>query len=80
MAWDDGISGPDLEVARSTHPRIGLLAGPGTGKTSFGLMRRVARLLDEGVSGDRILLLSFYAAREVRSARLAQRWPKPNIT
>jgi len=68
MVWDDGIAGTHREIAGSTHRRIGVLAGPGTGKTSFGLMRRVVRLLEEGVSGERILLLSFtrVAAADLR--------------
>lgn len=59
MSWDDGLHEPHLSIAGSTASRIGVLAGPGTGKTSYGLMRRVARLLTEGVDGRRILLLSF---------------------
>lgn len=68
MAWDDGIEGVHREIAGSTAKRIGVLAGPGTGKTSFGLMRRVVRLLEEGVPGERILLLSFtrVAAADLR--------------
>lgn len=59
MRWDDGLEGPHKEIAASERSRIGILAGPGTGKTSYGLMRRVVRLLEQGVAGDRILLLSF---------------------
>lgn len=68
MAWDDNIEGPYRKIAASNHMRIGILAGPGTGKTSLGLMRRVVRFLEEGVSGDRILLLSFtrVAAADLR--------------
>ncbi len=68
MSWDDGIEGPHRAIAASEHLRIGVLAGPGTGKTSYGLMRRVVRLLEEGVRGDRILLLSFtrVAAADLR--------------
>lgn len=67
-SWDEGIEGPHLEIARSEAQRIGVLAGPGTGKTSFGLMRRVARLLSAGVDGKRILLISFtrVAAADLR--------------
>jgi DNA helicase II / ATP-dependent DNA helicase PcrA len=66
--WDDGIEEPHRDIAASTRARIGILAGPGTGKTSFGLMRRVVRLLDEGVLGTRILLISFtrVAAADLR--------------
>jgi DNA helicase II / ATP-dependent DNA helicase PcrA len=68
MAWDDGVAGPLRDVAGSMGARIGVLAGPGTGKTKFGLMRRVVRLLEEGVPGSRILLLSFtrVAAADLR--------------
>lgn len=68
MAWDEGIDGPHKAIAGSPAQRIGVLAGPGTGKTSFGLMRRVVRLLEEGVPGHRILLISFtrVAAADLR--------------
>ena len=60
MGWDDGLSGVLYEIAASAHPRIGVLAGPGTGKTSLGLMRRVARLLETGVCApEQILVLTF---------------------
>ena len=68
MIWDEGIDGPHRAIAGSTEGRIGVLAGPGTGKTSYGLMRRVVRLLSEGVHPSRILLLSFTrtAAHDLR--------------
>lgn len=68
MSWDDGITGPHRDIAASGVSRIGVLAGPGTGKTKFGLMRRVVRLLEAGVPGARILLLSFtrVAAADLR--------------
>lgn len=68
MTWDEGIEGPHRAIAASTSSRIGVLAGPGTGKTSYGLMRRVVRLLEEGVAGNRILLISFtrVAAADLR--------------
>lgn len=68
MDWADGLRGPHLEIATSNARRVGVLAGPGTGKTTFGLMRRVARLLSEGVPGTRILLVSFtrVAAADLR--------------
>lgn len=69
MAWNDNLSGVHLAIASSTSKKIGVLAGPGTGKTTFGLMRRVARLLSEGVPGKKILLLSFTrtAAADLKS-------------
>lgn len=68
MSWDDELSEPHRGFAASTQRRVGVLAGPGSGKTSFGLMRRVVRLLGEGVPGNRILLLSFTrtAAHDLR--------------
>jgi len=68
MQWDEGIEGPHLAIASSHSARIGVLAGPGTGKTGLGLMRRVARLLSEGVAPPRILLVSFTrtAAQDLR--------------
>ena len=59
MSWRDGLTGVHLQIASSNGQRIGVLAGPGTGKTSYGLMRRVARLLENGVPGNEVLLLSF---------------------
>jgi superfamily I DNA/RNA helicase len=73
MIWDEGIEGPHRAFAASTEHRIGVLAGPGTGKTTYGLIRRVARLLGEGVPGKRILLLSFTrtAAHDLREKVVA---------
>jgi hypothetical protein len=69
MTWSEDLSGPHLRIAASDSSRIGVLAGPGTGKTSYGLMRRVARLLEEGVPPDEILLISFTrtAAHDLRT-------------
>jgi len=68
MSWDDGLSGAHLAIAGSESLRIGVLAGPGTGKTSYGLMRRLTRLLTEGADPRRVLLLSFtrVAAADLR--------------
>ena len=68
VPWYEGLSEPHLGIAGSSARRIAVLAGPGTGKTSLGLMRRVMRLLQEGVPGERILLISFTrtAARDLR--------------
>lgn len=70
MSWDDGLEddSPHKAIAGSPAKRIGVLAGPGTGKTGRGLMRRVVRLLEEGVPGNRILLVSFtrVAAADLR--------------
>jgi len=58
-AWNDGLSGRQLEAAghKGTHAR--LLAGPGTGKT-FTLMRRLVKLVSEdGIPAENILALAF---------------------
>jgi ATP-dependent DNA helicase UvrD/PcrA len=69
VAWDDDLAGPHREIAGSGARRIGVLAGPGTGKTSYGLMRRVARLLEQGAPPEEILLISFTrtAAHDLRT-------------
>lgn len=60
MAWDDALTGVHYEIAASDARRIGVLAGPGTGKTTYGLLRRVARLIETGVcKPSEILLLTF---------------------
>jgi len=58
MAWDDGLEGAYREIAGCSDPILRVLAGPGTGKT-FALMRRVARLLEEGIDGRRLLAVTF---------------------
>lgn len=57
-AWNDGLVGVHLEIAADQAPALHVLAGPGTGKT-FAMIRRVARLLSEGVPPDSILAVSF---------------------
>jgi DNA helicase-2/ATP-dependent DNA helicase PcrA len=60
MAWDDEVTGIHREIAESDAKRIGVLAGPGTGKTTYGLLRRVARLLETAAcEPSDILLLTF---------------------
>ena len=65
--WSDDLEEPHLSIAGSAHRRIGVLAGPGTGKTKYG-HEESARLLEEGVPGERILLVSFtrVAAADLR--------------
>ncbi|MDM8534414.1 ATP-dependent helicase [Clostridiaceae bacterium HSG29] len=60
MAWDDQLetNTPAFDFAADTASSIRVLAGPGTGK-SFGLQRRVARLLEEGVKPETILAVTF---------------------
>ena len=67
MAWDDNLESPHRESPHLiTHGLVSLPTG--TGKTGLGLMRRVVRLLEQEVPGDRILLLSFtrVAAADLR--------------
>lgn len=56
--WDSGLTGAARRIAASNHSPLRVLAGPGTGKT-FSLMRRVARLLQEGADPRRILVSTF---------------------
>jgi ATP-dependent DNA helicase UvrD/PcrA len=65
--WDDGITGTHREIAANSARVLHVLAGPGTGKT-FAMMRRIARLLEDGVTPERILAVSFTrtAARDLR--------------
>jgi superfamily I DNA/RNA helicase len=56
--WNNGLEGTALRIASSDATPLRVTAGPGTGKT-FTLMRRVARLLEEGVEPERILVISF---------------------
>lgn len=67
MRWHDGLNGAALNVARYEGRLMRVLAGPGTGKT-FALMRRAARLLQEGVPPQRILVVTFTrtAAKDLR--------------
>ena len=66
MTWDDGLTEPARGIAASNRSPLRVVAGPGTGKT-FALMRRIARLLEEGVDPQRILLVTFTrtAARDL---------------
>jgi superfamily I DNA/RNA helicase len=66
MAWSDGLTGPALEIAAAPESPLLALAGPGTGKT-HSLMRRVARLIEEGCPPNQILVVTFArtAARDL---------------
>ena len=68
MAWDDELEGAALEFAGSEARYLRALAGPGTGKT-FALLRRLARLLEDGAQPNRILVVTFArtAARDIVS-------------
>jgi DNA helicase II / ATP-dependent DNA helicase PcrA len=56
--WSEGLTGPALEIAATTVSPLRVDAGPGTGKT-FALMRRVSRLLEEGLNPERIFVGTF---------------------
>ena len=58
MAWDTGLVGVHLAIAGYPNSPLRVLAGPGTGKT-YALMRRVARLLEAGVTPAEILAVTF---------------------
>ena len=58
MSWNTGLYGQALNIAKIDERRLRVVAGPGTGK-SFALMRRVARLLEEGQDPTRIMAVTF---------------------
>ena len=60
MAWDHGIEKESAayKFAADDSRIIRVVAGPGTGK-SFGLNRRVARLLEQGENPRKILAVTF---------------------
>ncbi|MGI6256903.1 MAG: UvrD-helicase domain-containing protein [Anaerovoracaceae bacterium] len=70
MAWDTGIDKKSAayKFASGKSKVIRVVAGPGTGK-SFGLQRRVARLLEEGQEPRKILAVTFTrtAAQDLRN-------------
>jgi len=67
MTWDSGLSGAHRDIAANPGHILHVLAGPGTGKT-FAMMRRIARLLEQGVDPRNILAVTFTrtAARDLR--------------
>jgi len=58
MPWNTGLQGPHLNIAAYPGTPLRVVAGPGTGKT-FALMRRVARLLEQGAQPNGILAVTF---------------------
>ncbi len=60
MAWNTGldINSAAYKFASDNSKIIRVVAGPGTGK-SFGLQRRVARLLEQGQAPRKILAVTF---------------------
>lgn len=69
VPWNDGLLGPALEIAAETQSPLRVMAGPGTGKT-YSMMRRVARLLQEGVDPSRVMVCTFTrtAATDLKKA------------
>jgi DNA helicase II / ATP-dependent DNA helicase PcrA len=67
MPWDHGLEGPSLRIAASHDSPLRVRAGPGTGKT-FTLIRRIARLLENGTASREILVSTFTrtAARDLK--------------
>jgi DNA helicase II / ATP-dependent DNA helicase PcrA len=79
MPWDDNmpVGSPAYRVAASVHPRIRVLAGPGTGK-SFAMKRRVARILEkERVDPVAVLAVTFtrVAAEDLHRELVSLRVP-----
>lgn len=58
MSWKDNLDCTSLRIAMTDASPLRVLAGPGTGKT-YTLIRRVARLLEDGVPPKRILVSTF---------------------
>ena len=58
LSWNSGLTGPHLSIAAYPGTPLRVMAGPGTGKT-FALMRRIARLLQNGVPPQTILAVTF---------------------
>ena len=58
MAWETGLVGVHLAIAGYPDSLLRVLAGPGTGKT-YAMMRRVARLLETGITPAEILAVTF---------------------
>ncbi len=58
VSWNSGLTGPHLKIAAYPGTPLRVMAGPGTGKT-FALMRRIARLLQDGVLPQTILAVTF---------------------
>lgn len=56
--WSHELEGVALDIAGNPASSLRVSAGPGTGK-SFALMRRIARLIEEGADPSRILVITF---------------------
>lgn len=71
MSWDDGLDDRVIRIAGSDQSPLRVVAGPGTGKT-FALIRRAARLLQDGAEPSQIFACSFTrtAAHDLRKELL----------
>ena len=60
MAWDTDLNPKSVAyaIASAKSSRMRVIAGPGTGK-SFAMKRRVARLLEQGITPKSILAVTF---------------------
>src|SRR5581483_7294181 len=58
MTWHEGLIGKPRQIAEINCRYLRVMAGPGTGET-FAMKRRVARLLEEEVPPERILVVTF---------------------
>ncbi len=76
ISWNSGLTGPHLSIAAFPGTPLRVMAGPGTGKT-FALMRRIARLLQNGVPPQSILAVTF--TRTAASDLLDQPGPASQV-
>lgn len=79
MPWSDGLVGRQKEIAEYQGSPLHIIAGPGTGKT-FGLMRRVARLLETGANPSRIFLVTFTRAAAKDLKKSLKKLESPGCT
>ena len=63
----DGLNESQIRAVKATDRHLLMVAGPGTGKT-LTIVRRIAYLLQQGISPDQIIAVTFTnrAAREMR--------------
>jgi DNA helicase-2/ATP-dependent DNA helicase PcrA len=75
--WSIGLQGSARRIAEISKSPLRVVAGPGTGKT-FALMRRVMRLLEEGVQPSCIMVCTFTrtAARDLQDELTELRVPR----
>lgn len=58
IRWDDNLNDKAKEIAQTDASPFRIIAGPGTGKT-YILIRKIARLLQEGKNPKKILVCTF---------------------